>query len=464
MKKGLAQVLLANIVFLLVGIISNFLLPKYLSVDSYSFIKTYALYISYAGFFHFGYNDGMYLKYGGRTLTDISSKDIGINFFNYIVVLCVASMCLLIVGLSIHNFVLSMFAIGVFATNFICYFKSLAQAVGEYGLYGKSLNYEKVLILVFDIGLIFFFKTDDYKYYLIAQVAASIIISIILFVNVNRKKKLWNGWKFSFSEISKNIKQGYVLMLGNFSSSLFTGLDRWFVKMLMSTLVFAQYSFAVSVEQIINVFITPITVSMYNYFCREKNTEKIILVKKYVVIWGCLVIAGAFPLKIIIELILPKYEEASNLIFILFAAHAFYTVIKGVYVNYYKSKSMQNLYFKQLIGMTLTAFITNCIGYYIFRSMYAIATATFLTAVLWYILCEFLTKELRGKIKDNIAFVLVIAIYLLLGLRLNAVIGCICYLCTLLFILIIFMGDTLREIIGEIRSLYRQYINKEAKK
>lgn len=39
MKKGLAQVLFANIIFLLVGIVSNFLLPKYLSIESYSYIK-----------------------------------------------------------------------------------------------------------------------------------------------------------------------------------------------------------------------------------------------------------------------------------------------------------------------------------------------------------------------------------------------------------------------------------------
>ena len=105
-------------------------------------------------------------------------------------------------------------------------------------------------------------------------------------------------------------------MLGNFSSSIFTGMDRWFVKILMNSFYFAQYSFAVSVEQIINVFITPITVSMYNYFCRETNIDNIKKIKKFVLIWGCLIIGGAFPLKFIIEWILPKYKESSGLIFI----------------------------------------------------------------------------------------------------------------------------------------------------
>ena len=40
--------------------------PEIEKIESYSYIKTYALYISYAGFFHLGYNDGMYLKYGGK--------------------------------------------------------------------------------------------------------------------------------------------------------------------------------------------------------------------------------------------------------------------------------------------------------------------------------------------------------------------------------------------------------------
>ena len=98
MKKGLAQVLFANIIFLLVGIVSNFLLPKYLSIESYSYIKTYALYISYAGFFHLGYNDGMYLKYGGKKIENISKKDLSTNFLNYIFDCIVKSAVFSVVG------------------------------------------------------------------------------------------------------------------------------------------------------------------------------------------------------------------------------------------------------------------------------------------------------------------------------------------------------------------------------
>jgi O-antigen/teichoic acid export membrane protein len=226
----------------------------------------------------------------------------------------------------------------------------------------------------------------------------------------------------------------------------------------MSTLVFAQYSFAVSIEQIINVFITPITVSMYNYFCKITDISKIAEVKRYVMLWGSLIIAGAFPLKVIIRALLPEYSDSSDLIFLLFAAHAFYTVIKGIYVNYYKAKGLQSLYFKQLVGMTLVAFGANCIGYYIFKSMYAIAGATLLTAVIWYVFCEFITKELRGGLRDNLSFFLMIIAYLILGIKFNAILGCVCYIATMCIVLVILMRGTLNNIVTELISIKRKLL------
>lgn len=74
MKKGLFQILMANIISLVIGVGLSFLVPKYLSIESYAAYKTYALYITYAGFFHFGYADGMYLKYGGKRIDEMIDK------------------------------------------------------------------------------------------------------------------------------------------------------------------------------------------------------------------------------------------------------------------------------------------------------------------------------------------------------------------------------------------------------
>ena len=58
-KKGMIIIFLANILNLTVSIIRNFILPRYLSMNSYAEIKTYQLFISYAGILAFGYVDGV---------------------------------------------------------------------------------------------------------------------------------------------------------------------------------------------------------------------------------------------------------------------------------------------------------------------------------------------------------------------------------------------------------------------
>lgn len=42
--------MMANIICLIINLLTNFLVPKYVSIESYGMIKTYALYLTYAGF------------------------------------------------------------------------------------------------------------------------------------------------------------------------------------------------------------------------------------------------------------------------------------------------------------------------------------------------------------------------------------------------------------------------------
>ena len=103
MRKGLLKVMIANLIGLVISVVTNFLIPKYVSVDSYSLIKTYALYLTYAGFFSIGYNDGMYLKYGGKNLDQINKKELADNFFNYSILIILMQLFVLAVGLFLND-------------------------------------------------------------------------------------------------------------------------------------------------------------------------------------------------------------------------------------------------------------------------------------------------------------------------------------------------------------------------
>ena len=456
MRKGLMSVMMANIFCLVVSLIINFILPKYLSVESYAQMKVYTLYISYAGFFSLGYNDGMYLKYGGKRLSDIDSSDIGSNIKNYFFLEILMLLIVLNAGMLLHNNILVAFSFGMLVNNVLGYLKSLYQATGEFTKYSYALNIEKISVFFANIILLFVLKTDNYYYFIWIQIFVGFVIVAFLTGKIYKSYNVLEQGQISFNEIKENVSTGFILMLGNFSSTLFTGLDRWFVKILMGTVNFAYYSFAVSVESLINTFLTPITISMYNYFCQNRNDEKIKEIKNIVLIWGFIVIAAAYPAKWILENYIPNYIEANSVIFLLFSAQVFYVVIKGIYVNLYKAEKSQNKYLKQMVIMIIIAFILNAFFYYIFKSKEAIATATLITSIIWLSVCEFEYKTLRFGFNELLAIFLMMVCYFLTGYTLSAFRGLIIYCITGLIVCTLFMRKDFFSLIKMILS----FINK----
>ncbi|RHB40482.1 hypothetical protein DW886_21510 [Enterocloster aldenensis] len=450
MKKNLFHVMFANVISLVVGVITSFLLPKYLSIETYANIKTYTFYITYAGFFSLGYNDGMYLKYGGKEITKIGARDIGDNFFNYCILEILITILFLAYGISTHNMIISAFSIGMFSTNIIGYIKSLYQATGEFLLYSSALNIEKIVLFICNMMLLIFLKKQEFFYYIWIQILVGGGIAIWLIYLLQKKIHFIFKGHFCKSEYIYNIKNGFILMMGNFSSSVFTGIDRWFVKLIMSSVAFAMYSFAVSIENIINVFITPITISLYNYFCKDINIEWIIRIKKNILILGLFIISAAFPVKFILERFLPEYMNASVVIFVLFAAQVFHLIIKGIYVNIYKAKQNQCKYLKQMLKMTVISVILNFIFFIISHSMISIALATLCTSIIWLFICEQESLDLRYNYNEILTLLISISVYLICGFFFNSILGFIMYLLVLIFTLFIFMKETTIIAIGSL--------------
>ena len=62
LKKGLIYVFLANLFSLFCSLITGFVLPKFLNVDTYGNIKLFQLYVTYSSLLNLGYAEGMYLN------------------------------------------------------------------------------------------------------------------------------------------------------------------------------------------------------------------------------------------------------------------------------------------------------------------------------------------------------------------------------------------------------------------
>lgn len=424
MKKGIVSIFIANVINMMMSILTNFVLPKYLSVDSYAAIKTFQLYVGCVGVFAFGYIDGMFLKYGGAELNKINVNDLNVNLSTFRIYQILVMIITIVIASFTKDFVFIMFAITITPLNLTGYYKMLYQAIGEFGKYSRLMNITTVATFLFNMMLIFLFKTDSYQSYLMGYVVIYIIISIILDVLFAKQFNYeLRVLKFSVREAITNIKEGILLMLGNFANILLTSMDRWFIKILMATVDFAQYSFACSMETMVNVAVTPITVTLYNYFCRENDNQKYISIRNMMSIVATLFVSCAFWGKFILEVFLTKYLGAVDVMFYLFAAQIFYIIIKSVYVNLYKAKKLQRQYFLKLIIVIVSGAIFNVVCYTIFHNKEAFAIGTLLSAILWFIFCVY---DFRWITCDkNLVLYLFISMFtfIFIGITLESIFG-----------------------------------------
>lgn len=462
MKKSLFSILFANVFYLLIVAGTNFILPKFVSVEIYAAIKEYTLYITtYAGLSTLGYAEGVYVKYGGKNIENLDPKTVGASVFSFFVFMLPISVAVSVWGILARDTVLSIVGAGLLATNMGSFYQLFYQATGDFKSYGTALNASRILMLAAYLTLIFIVRTDSLLAYVGIAPVVGIVTAAYLTVKLNKRIPLIKNLRMRFGEIRSNIRGGFVLMLGGFVSSYFTSIDRWFVKTLTTTLHFAVYSFAVSMENMVNTLMTPITVSMYNFFCKEPSIESVRRMKNSALVYAFVIIASAFPLKWILEVFLTNYLAATDIMFFLFAAQGFSSIIRGIYVNKYKAEGKQKLYLLQMIAMLVLAVVLNFVFFWVCPDITAFAVATLAVNIVWLIVCEWKAPELRYDLRAIASIAILLAAYLLAGHYLNSILGCIVYVGAGVAVGLTLMRDSF---IGVITSVWDSVFGKLKKK
>lgn len=429
LQRGIVIVFITNIINLFFSFATNFLLPKFLSVECYAGIKTFQLYITYIGLLHFGFVDSVYLNNGGKELGKKLDSSFSLNMSTLRVFETGVAFITSIIGVITKDCLLIFFALSILPINMNSYFKYLFQATGNFLRYGRIMNISTIATFLVNILIIFVFKFDNYYYVVALYVLLNTSIWLYLEYSFKKSYELEKSHSlFSRKELISGIKSGIFLTVGNLASLFLSSMDRWFVKVLLDTTAFAQYSFAVSVEGFLNIAITPITTTLYNFFCRESDEEKHKHIFRYVVIFATLLPCAAFPVKFILEVFLQAYLDASKVIFMLFGAQIFFVVINAVFVNIYKANKQQHIYFIKLVIILAIGFLLNVMCYQLLKEKEAFAIGTLVSAILWFILSAIDFRYLRITVSVVIYIFIELSILLILGIKVNAIIGFVLYI------------------------------------
>ncbi|MDM0527883.1 capsular biosynthesis protein [Clostridium perfringens] len=404
LKNSILKIFSANFLSMISSLVIGFIVPTVLSVNEYAHLKTYTFYISYITIFHLGFIDGMYIKYGGKTLSEIDKSELKLEHIICLITQSVISFIFIVISIITKDLIIFFMAISIIPVNMISFHKQFYQAVGEFKKYVNILNVYTVFNLIFNIVLAIILRLDNYKYYCIVSIISNIIVYIYSEV---KYYKVFRNISTSYnSKVWNNIKIGFFILIGNLSVSLLYGLDRWFVKIFYSSVDFAYYSFAISMLSLINTLISAITITFYNYIAKYENKELINKVKKYLIIIGAISSLGYFGFSAIINIVLNKYMPSLDIIAILFSAYPYMILINALFVNLYKIRKDEKKYLKVVVLMLLISVVYNVFALFISDNPTSIAFATTLGFITWYIYSSKDFKYLKPN-KNEILFLLI---------------------------------------------------------
>ncbi len=437
--KDLGYTLGANLISLISGVVITFVIPAVLPMETeFAYLKIFTLYLGYLGFFHLGFNDGIYVNYGDYDYDTLPKGEFRSYFkflsISQIIVATCLILILLLLSIDPQRKIIYIFlAINIVLTNITGYFDFISQVIRRFKLYSFTMILNKTLYTIGVVALIL----GSYKTANVLILLQTVINGVILIIYMMNYKEITFGKSQSFktmkTKIFNNINMGFFIMLGNFVSILIIGIDRIFIERFFTKVEFALYSFAVQLLTMVYLILNGIRSVVFPYLTRNegKNLNKTYEFMKtvvFILLGYCL--SGFFIFKPIVGWILPKYVPALTIAAIIFPTILLSGEINIVTQNFYKTLKLKREYTKNSIVGVAAALITIVIAFIGFRTMEAIAISSLISFMMWEIYGDiFFSKHIGAKtIKYTIGEVLAIGLFLSLAFKTTWYIGFILYI------------------------------------
>ena len=178
--KNISYTLGANILTFLMGVIPGFIIPKFLGVEEFGYLKIFTFYITYVGITHFGFLDGIYIKYGAYEYEDIPKEKFR-GYFRYLVLLQIIEALIAVWILQLFDlgaerrFILLLVLFNMIIMNITTLFAFIHQFTKRFKVFSINLILNKLIYVVGTLIFIYF-NILGYKEFVFLQTLINIII------------------------------------------------------------------------------------------------------------------------------------------------------------------------------------------------------------------------------------------------------------------------------------------------
>jgi len=394
--KNLGYAFVAQMISVLFSLIMYLLVPKVVGTIDYSYWQLFLFYISYAGFFHLGLVDGIYLQTGGKKYNELNFDEIGsqlrfMTIFQFVIGL-IFSIIVFSISFEFNRKIVifsSIIYILIYCIeNFLGF---VLQAVNLTKEYSKAVIIEKTFCLFFTI-LFVIFKVKSFKYYILLYCLSKIFNLIYLFCQSN-EIIFSRSIKFDklFKIIKTNISIGCILMLSTVASNLILGSGKMTIDAHWGIEEFGKISFSLSIINIILLFIRQISMVLFPALKTIDDESKINYyesIKRILIVCLPLVYLAYLPMKVILELWIPDYFQSIAYLSLFLPLCVFDCKMQVLSNTYYKVFRKEKKLLVINIVIMMLALLLSIIGAFIIDNINFVIYAMIFSVVIRSIIAE----------------------------------------------------------------------------
>ena len=447
----------ANILTMLISIIMTLILPKFLGVTDYSYYQLYIFFISYVGFFHFGWIDGIYLKIGGMEYNDLEKSNYVtqfwmLNVLEIIIAAIISIFALFIIKNIDKSFVLISTSVCGVITILRTYLLFILQSTNRIKEYAKYTRVDRFIYFALVIVFLFLgFK--NYKIILYIDIFSKLVALVLC---ANKMKDIVFGKlnisKNTLLEIFENISIGIKLMLANIASTLIIGVVRFGIQKNWDIETFGKISLTLNISNLLMTFINAVAVIMFPLLRREEesNLPKIyVILRNTLMIFLYMMLIFYYPIKLILSTWLPQYADSLRYMALLFPICIYESKMSMLINTYLKSfRKEKSMLIINTISLILSLILTISSVFILNNLTLAILSIVFLLGFRCVIGELVLTKIMNILIyKDIILETVLTAIFIISSWFINNMFCSIIYTCFYLIYVFIKRKDIKRTIL-----------------
>lgn len=436
--SNLVYSIAANLISLLVSTILLLLLPNLLGETEYGYWQLYLFYTSYVGFFHFGIVDGIYLRIGGEEFKNLDKKLYASQFwiltlFEIVIAGIIASVSVVMIQNvdKMHAIILTCICMVVYiANNYIAYVLQATNRIQEYAMIVMT---EKIAFAVL-VGVCWILHCGSFEIIAVGDIGGKVLAWVI---SLKYCRELifnrMNDLKITLSELVTNLSVGCKLVLANVASMLITGIVRLAIEDHWSIEVFGKISLAMSISNMLMVFINAVSVVVFPMLKRmddDKLGETYEKIRNFlmIILLGALVFY--YPLKVILTYILPAYAESMKYMALMFPVCVFDCKIALLINTYLKAlRKEKEILFINVFSVLLTV-LTTFITVYIMGSLeFAVLSIVLVLAIKGDIAEVYISKSLGIHVfKDICIESVLVCLFIITSWFLDNILSTVVYL------------------------------------